>query len=119
MAQRLEQLAQPGTVVVKGSVSESAPTRLPFTYESLGEQLLKGFEQPVRAFSVSLSPDAVLPEPEGGGISAGTFVEPEQDVDARPIRALSDKPTRPSTLARGLSQGRVQGVRHIGRLTRS
>jgi adenylate cyclase len=64
LAQRLEQLAESGGVVVQGSVSETVPFRMPFDYESLGEQVLKGFDQPVRAFSVKLQPDEVLPTPE-------------------------------------------------------
>ena len=44
LAQRLEQLALPGGVVVQGSVSETVPRRLPFDFDSLGEQALKGFE---------------------------------------------------------------------------
>jgi adenylate cyclase len=64
LAQRLEQLADPGGVVVQGSVSETVPTRLPFDFESMGEQVLKGFDQPVRAFSVSLILGEDLPMPE-------------------------------------------------------
>jgi len=64
LAQRLEQLAKPGGVVVQGSVSETVPYRMPFDYESLGDQILKGFEQTVRAFSVKLQSDEVLPTPE-------------------------------------------------------
>ena len=44
LAQRLEQLAEPGGLVVQGSVSETVPTRLPFEFDSLGEQTLKGFD---------------------------------------------------------------------------
>jgi class 3 adenylate cyclase len=54
LAQRLEQLAEPGGVVVQGSVSETVPTRMPFAFESLGEQTLKGFDQPVRCSSSDL-----------------------------------------------------------------
>jgi len=64
LAQRLEQLADSGGVVVQGSVSETVPSRMPFKFESLGEQLLKGFDQPVRAFSVKLESGKVLPSPE-------------------------------------------------------
>ncbi len=64
LAQRLEQLADSGGVVVQGSVSETVPTRMPFDFESLGEQVLKGFDQPVRAFSVSLKSGEELPTPE-------------------------------------------------------
>jgi TolB-like protein/class 3 adenylate cyclase len=64
LAQRLEQLAGPGGVVVQGSVSETVPTRMPFEFEYLGEQDLKGFDKPVRAFSASLQEGKTLPAPE-------------------------------------------------------
>jgi len=69
LAQRLEQLADSGGVVVQGSVSETVPGRMPFEFKSLGEQTLKGFDQPVRAFSVRLQPGQDLPVPE---VSSGT-----------------------------------------------
>ncbi len=64
LAQRLEQIALPGGVVVQGSVSETVPRRLPFIFESLGEHVLKGFEEPVRAFDVKLKPGEQIPESE-------------------------------------------------------
>jgi len=64
LAQRLEQLAEAGGVVVQGSVSEAVPERIPLEFTSLGEPELKGFERPVRAFAVALRNDAELPEPE-------------------------------------------------------
>lgn len=69
LAQRLEQLAASGGVVTQGAVSEAVPTRLPFTYKSLGEQQLKGFDQPVRAFAVTLKPGESVPAPEAGAAS--------------------------------------------------
>jgi len=64
LAQRLEQLAGSGGVVVQGSVSETVPARMPFEFESLGEMNLKGFDHPFRAFAVRLRPGEELPEPE-------------------------------------------------------
>jgi adenylate cyclase len=64
LAQRLEQLADSGGVVVQGAVSETVPARMPYVFESLGEQVLKGFDHPVRAFSVSLKSGEVVPTPE-------------------------------------------------------
>jgi adenylate cyclase len=64
MAQRLEQLAPPGGVVVQGAACETIPRRLPFDYHSLGEQTLKGFDDTVRAFQVSLQAGGVIPEPD-------------------------------------------------------
>jgi adenylate cyclase len=64
LAQRLEQLAEPGGVVVQGTVSETVPSRMPFEFESLGEQTLKGFDQPVRSFTARLLPGETMPTPE-------------------------------------------------------
>lgn len=64
LAQRLEQLAEPGGVVVQGTISETVPSRLPLAFESLGEHRLKGFDQPVRAFTAAMKPGDRLPSPE-------------------------------------------------------
>jgi hypothetical protein len=37
---------------------------MPFDFESLGDQSIKGFDQPVRAFSVVLRANSDLPQPE-------------------------------------------------------
>ena len=52
LAQRLEQLAEPGSVCIQGAVYETIPKRLPFDYEDLGERELKGFNTPVRVYTV-------------------------------------------------------------------
>ncbi len=64
LAQRLEQLASAGGVCIQGAVHEAVPGRLPFEYESLGEQELKGFSEPVRAYAVSLKSGEAIPPPE-------------------------------------------------------
>ena len=84
LAQRLEQLAETGEVVVQGSVAETVPSRMPFDFANLGEQSLKGFEQPVRAFAVRLEADQTLPAPEAKVVQPGA--EPER-------RPVSDKPS--------------------------
>ena len=68
LAQRLEQLAEPGSVVVQGSVSETVPTRIPIEFQGLGEHALKGFDRPVRVFAAILRSGAELPAPEAGRI---------------------------------------------------
>jgi len=92
LAQRLEQLAKPGGVVVQGSVSETVPTRLPFTFESLGEQALKGFNHPVRAFVAKLKPGESLPVPESNAVPVIQQDLPD-DASGRPILDLPDKPS--------------------------
>jgi TolB-like protein len=70
LAQRLEQLAAPGGVCVQGSVYEAVPQRLPYAFSNLGDHSLKGFDEPVRAFSVALAPDSALPLPDTGNAAA-------------------------------------------------
>ena len=64
LSQRLEQLAEPGGVCIQGAAYETVPKRLPFDYESLGEQEFKGFDEPVRAYAVTLKPGGKIPAPE-------------------------------------------------------
>jgi len=81
MAQRLEQLATSGGVVIQSAAYETVPRRLPFGYENLGEQQLKGFDETVRAYRVFLEPDASVPPYE---IAASTTM---------PDLSLPDKPS--------------------------
>ena len=64
LAQRLEQIAEPGGVCIQGAAYETVPKRLPFSYETLGEQTLKGFEEPVRAYEITLKAGEAVPAPE-------------------------------------------------------
>lgn len=67
LAQRVEQLAEPGGVLIQGAAYETIPARFPFEYEDLGRQEVKGFDKPVRIFSASLKNDSALPDPEQPG----------------------------------------------------
>jgi adenylate cyclase len=64
LAQRLEQLAEPGGVVIQAAAYETIPGRFPFAYTDLGEHEVKGFDKPVRAYSASPKKDTDLPPPE-------------------------------------------------------
>jgi len=64
LAQRLEQLAEPDAVCIEGSVVQVVPQRLPLDYKSLGEQLVKGFDDPVRPYIASIRPGSELPPPD-------------------------------------------------------
>jgi adenylate cyclase len=74
LAQRLEQLAPPGGVCVSQSVFQSTPRRLPFDYSDLGEQDVKGFAEPARAYVIELRKGENVPEPEpiSSKLSVGT-----------------------------------------------
>ena len=62
MAQRLEQLAEPGGLCISGAVHETMPQHLPFQQDDLGEQELKGFDEPVRVYRVRLKDGESLSE---------------------------------------------------------
>jgi len=64
LAQRLEQLSEPGGVVVQGAAYETIPGRFPFEFVNLGEHQAKGFNEPVRVFSANLKAGTELPAPE-------------------------------------------------------
>ena len=63
LAQRLEQLCDPGGVVIQGAVYETLPRHLPLEFESLGDQKLKGFDEAIRAHRVTMvhKPNNLLP----------------------------------------------------------
>lgn len=69
MAQRVEQLADTGGLCITTAVRESLSGRLSVKFENLGQQELKGFEEPVGVYKVTLSDDAVIPLPEPKGVS--------------------------------------------------
>ena len=67
VAQRLEQLTDPNGVCIQDAAYQTVPTRLAFEYRSLGEQILKGFDGTVLAYTVSLGQGAIVPPPEEAG----------------------------------------------------
>ena len=81
LAQRIEQLAEPGGLCITGAIHEALPQRMPFDQENLGEQQLKGFDEQIRVYAVSLSLGASIPEPES-----------LPQTEAVPL-ALPDKPS--------------------------
>ena len=64
LAQRVEQLADPGGLCITAALHEALPKRMPFDLENLGEQVLKGFDDPVRVYRVELSAEQSVPAPE-------------------------------------------------------
>ncbi len=92
LAQRLEHLAKPNGVVVQATVSETVPIRLPFAFESLGEQKLKGFDQPVRAYTVQTKQGELVPEPELDDFAQGVATQHNEDSN-RQILSDIGKPS--------------------------
>lgn len=84
LAQRIEQLARPGGVCVQAAAYETAPKRLPYRYKSLGECELKGFDEPVRVYSVTLEDGKPIPPPD----RALRSERPELDLPDKPSIAV-------------------------------
>jgi len=84
LAQRLEQLAVPGGVVIQGAAHETVPKRMPFDYEDLGELELKGFDERVKAFAVKLRSGKAIPQSD-----------PQSQVNGRAL----ELPGKPSVIA--------------------
>jgi adenylate cyclase len=64
LAQRVENLADPGGVCITSAIHEALPRRMPFEFDNLGDQDLKGFEDSVRVFKVGLRSEESIPAPQ-------------------------------------------------------
>lgn len=96
LAQRLEQLAEPGGVVVHGTVPETIPARLPFEFVSLGEPSLKGFTKPIRAFAAHVMSGETIPDSETSHNSPATTADRPRtyrpSIAIMPFLSLSSDP---------------------------
>ena len=58
IADRLQQLADPGGVVISGTAYDQVEKKLDVGYESLGERRVKNIDKPVRVYRVRMDADA-------------------------------------------------------------
>ena len=118
LAQRLEQLSKPGRVVIQGAAYETIPGRFPFEFENLGEQVLKGFDQPVRVYAVSLESGGVIPEshivaePE----TSATDLPEKTSIAILPFINMSDDPKQ-EYFSEGVTQDIITTLSKIPRLS--
>ena len=124
LAQRLEQLANSGGVVIQGGIYEAVPTRFPFDYKSLGERELKGFDRPVKAFVVALRDGQSMPLPEtqtNGTPSPGTTksqaieLPDKPSIAVLPFENLSNDPEQ-DYFADGVAGDIITGLGRINQL---
>ena len=64
LAQRVEQLADPDGLCITAALHEALPKHMPFELDDLGEQVLKGFDDSVHVYKVSVSSGQSIPPPE-------------------------------------------------------
>ena len=117
LAQRVEQLAEPGGVCVTAAIHEALPQRMPFDLNSLGEQDVKGFDEQVRVYTVSLSPDSVLPKPEALlQTEAEVLKLPDKpSIAVLPFTSMSADPEQ-EFLADGVSEDIITELSKISKL---
>ncbi|MDJ0957333.1 MAG: adenylate/guanylate cyclase domain-containing protein [Arenicellales bacterium] len=93
LAQRLEQLAEAGGVCIQGAAYETVPKRLPFHYENLGEHELKGFDEPVRVYTVSQKTSENLSNPKDlSGPEVGEKESDKPSIAVLPFNNMSGDP---------------------------
>jgi adenylate cyclase len=77
IAARLESLADPGGICVSKTAFEQIETKLPFGYESLGEQTVKNIAKPVEAYKVLMEPRVT--------VKAKAAAKPKEVVSRRSV----------------------------------
>jgi adenylate cyclase len=93
---------------------------MPFDFESLGEQKLKGFDQPVRAFSASLRLGEELPASEGGSILKteepdGLQVPDQPSIAVLPFTNMSADPEQ-DFFADGMTEDIITALSKVSSL---
>ena len=88
IAARLEGLAEPGGVVVSGKVHEEIRTKVDFSFDDLGPQVVKNIAEPIHAFRIlgyatTTTTNVALPLPDKPSIAVLAFDnmsgDPEQE----------------------------------------
>ena len=58
IAARLEDLAEEGGICISGTAYDHVRNKLPFKYETMGEQVVKNIKEPIRVYKVLMEKDA-------------------------------------------------------------
>lgn len=114
LAQRLEQIAEPGGIVIQGATYETLPQRLPFDYEDLGEHHVKGFVKPVRGYRVKLKPGAATPVPEAlfHGEQTVTKLPDKPAIAVLPFANMSGDPEQ-EYFSDGITEDIITALSHF------
>ena len=87
VAARLEQLAEPGGILVSGTAYDHLQGKLDCTLVAMGEQRLKSMERPVRVYRVELGGDC-----PGSPATAPTALPDKATVAVLPFDNMSNDP---------------------------
>jgi TolB-like protein len=113
LAQRLEQIAKPDGACIQGAAYETVPKRFSFVFENMGERTLKGFDEPVRAYGVSLKVGEPVPPPEPHESNTPTPELPSKpSLAVLPFANMSNDPEQ-EYFADGISEELITALSHI------
>jgi DNA-binding NtrC family response regulator/truncated hemoglobin YjbI len=85
VAARLQALAEPSGICVSEMVQAAVGNKLPAVFQALGEQQFKNIAVPISVYRATLSPDAVLPDPDVARRSMPPRPTPTMLVFASPL----------------------------------
>jgi TolB-like protein/Flp pilus assembly protein TadD len=88
VAARLESVAQPGTVVVSGTVHEQVKGKVEFGFVDLGPQDVKNIKEPVRAYRISIGNEIR----EGGASASDGLIRRLPSIAVLPFANMSGDP---------------------------
>ena len=92
LAQRIEQLAEPGGLCITAAIHEALPQRMPFDQENLGEQQVKGFDEQIRVYALSLASGATIPEPKTTPQAEALRLPDKPSIAVLPFTNMSGDP---------------------------
>lgn len=114
LAQRLEQLADPGGVCIQDAAYQTVPKRLPFVYENLGENRLKGFDEPVKVYAVRPQTEETAAQPiSPSNERIGSMERPDKpSIAVLPFENMSSDPEQ-EYFADGIAEDIITALSHI------
>ena len=115
LAQRIEQLAEPGGLCITAAIHEALPQRMPFDQENLGEQQVKGFDEQIRVYAISLTPGATIPEPKTPPQAEALRLPDKPSIAVLPFDNMSGDPEQ-EYFADGITEDITTALSHFSGL---
>lgn len=94
IAARLEGLADPGGILISGTVYDQVCRKLDIVFDDLGAQALKNISQPVRTYRIGLDDAASPSRPAGSGAPADLSLPDKPSIAVLPFDNMSGDPAQ-------------------------